>query len=609
MNIFGKTWLGAFAAASAFWAVPQSVAEESSKEDWRPFAASYQQMQFMADLKPVPWEKISAAFNEDLPATPEHKSGLEHLHEMLGKNAPQLILEIEGAIANKDKQALYESLSKALVLSIDTQLNSLGKGEAEQIQTARQLYRAVEEFVVFSDAQTALKLSTLWDALGTKKGKGAKEDILAYLHSNYAPQAFASRAFNTPIPESSLSTFNAKMLPIWIPAGSNLEDQNPLPLLTLNFEEKGIDEADVPLIAYGDMLFDSPMIFGEVAQELGVSCSTCHNRSDVNRDFFIPGVSARPGGADVDGGFFNGHFNDFRDDAVDTPSLRGIRFTAPYGRNGRTASLREFTRDVIVLEFGGQEPSQFVLDALVAYQNEFDFLPNSKINRFGQLVDRNDASAVRGEELFNKAFAQMGGKSCSSCHVPSTNFTDNRIYDIGSETGGYEGSRGEQFETPTLINVAFTAPYFHDGSLPTLASVVEWFDKEYALGLDRQQKADLSAYITAIGSADEPYEVFEGKNTPFALAFAELTTFASTLELLIPTQDTFHANLMLDTVIGDLREEAIELTNKPMAPHVDALVKSLEAVQDSVHASNWQAAAAHFEDFKTIKKAHAAEMY
>ncbi len=52
---------------------------------------------------------------------------------------------------------------------------------------------------------------------------------------------------------------------------------------------------------------------------------------------------------------------------VDTPSLRGVRLTAPYGRDGRIATLREFARHVIVNEFAGDEPAPRVLDALVAY--------------------------------------------------------------------------------------------------------------------------------------------------------------------------------------------------------------------------------------------------
>ena len=52
-------------------------------------------------------------------------------------------------------------------------------------------------------------------------------------------------------------------------------------------EERGFEETDLPLAAYGDMLFDSPAIFGEPARSMGIACSTCHNRSDINTQRII----------------------------------------------------------------------------------------------------------------------------------------------------------------------------------------------------------------------------------------------------------------------------------------------------------------------------------
>ena len=51
-----------------------------------------------------------------------------------------------------------------------------------------------------------------------------------------------------------------RSLPPWLPPGSDLNDQDPLPRLVLNIEEQGIDERDrVSWSPYGDMLFDSPL--------------------------------------------------------------------------------------------------------------------------------------------------------------------------------------------------------------------------------------------------------------------------------------------------------------------------------------------------------------
>ena len=141
----------------------------------------------------------------------------------------------------------------------------------------------------------------------------ARHEISDYLIANYETGEVTPRSWYAPTPALALRTLGSDFRPQpALPPGSNLNDQAPLPRLVLNFEERGIDEKDLFLVAYGDMLFDSPQIFGSPARELGISCSVCHNRGDINRAFFIPGISSRPGGADVDGHFFNPRFNDRR---------------------------------------------------------------------------------------------------------------------------------------------------------------------------------------------------------------------------------------------------------------------------------------------------------
>jgi cytochrome c peroxidase len=64
------------------------------------------------------------------------------------------------------------------------------------------------------------------------------------------------------------------------------------------------------------------------------------------------------------------------------------------------------------------------------------------------------------------------------------------------------------FKTPTIRNVALSAPYMHDGSQKTLAEVVEWYakgghpnpslsDKIKKLDLTEQDKKDLVAFMKA----------------------------------------------------------------------------------------------------------------
>ena len=78
------------------------------------------------------------------------------------------------------------------------------------------------------------------------------------------------------------------------------------------------------------------------------------------------------------------------------------------------------------------------------------------------------------------------------------------------DLGRYEVTKVEKdkgaFKTPTLRNVALSAPYMHDGSQETLEEVVEWYnkgghknpwlsDKMKPLNLTDQEKADVVAFM------------------------------------------------------------------------------------------------------------------
>ena len=201
-----------------------------------------------------------------------------------------------------------------------------------------------------------------------------------------------------------------------------------------------------------------------------MSCQACHINGTTNPELFITGLSERPGGLDVTSGLFNpaaedGHFN-----PRDIPSLRGVRLTAPYGRDGRFATLADFVRHVIVTEFAGAEPAPPVVDALVAHLERLEFLPVPAVAPDGGLVETAPAAARRGEALFFRPFATRPDLSCAVCHIPAAHFTDRQQHDVG--TGGI-------FDTPSLRNLTETPPYLHDGRAATLAEVMRPFRGDF----------------------------------------------------------------------------------------------------------------------------------
>ncbi|QFS85094.1 cytochrome c peroxidase [Roseivivax sp. THAF197b] len=594
------------------------VAATPAKEaPWLPEAAAYRLTLFLGNLEPLPWDDIETAWTEPYRGSEFSVGALAWL-DRKSDIEPDGLLD---AIMREDLQAVFAEATRLVALRIEENLDRALAAEESAtaqlaVQTARELYRAFEDGIAAADPEAARRIGLAWLELNSSTGsagvlgagatsadrdtmEAARAVISGYLAENYLLDSFAPRRTLSALPETAVLSGKAIEVPPSLPPGSDIFDQDPLPLLVLNFEEQGIDETDLPLVAYGDMLFDSAQLFGSPAQDLGIACSTCHNRSDVNQRLFIPGASHQPGAIDVDGAFFNPIFNDRRDDPLDIPSLRGLRFTGPYGRDGRFASLRDFTRNVVVNEFGGKEPTPFMLDALVAYMLEFDFLPNSMLTTDGRLTDTTQEAARRGEEIFNTPFAGLGDRSCASCHVPDANFLDRQAHDIGSVAPGYEGARAGALDTPTLLGTAYTAPYFHDGSLPTLAAVVDWFDETKSLGLTEEDRADLTAYLETVGAADEPYEAFDTENTAFRLAFAELTTFASTIDTLLPRRDAEHILLLTDTVAADLSADASTMSNLPARPEVYALAERLAAVGAAVRADDWKAAEASWTAFKS----------
>jgi hypothetical protein len=294
------------------------------------------------------------------------------------------------------------------------------------------------------------------------------------------------------------------------------------------------------LISLGDLAFNSRGILGGPARQANISCGTCHVNGAGNAKFFMPKMSTRPGNFDTTGPLFNPKANNFVLDPVRIPSLRGARYLFPYGQDGRMASLRDFVRNVVVNEFAGLEPLPEILDALVAYIQDIDFLPNQSLGPTGHLIGKVSESERRGEALFSRPFPHDPDLSCAGCHIPSAAFVDHQQHDVGS---------GGLFKTPTLRNADFNAPYFHDGRFDGFDQVVAHFDRVFDLGLSAQDQKDLVAYLTVVGDGAQPYER-EGASA----RLKEITDFNNVLVTAIPAQDKQTVSLAIDTIGYELRE-------------------------------------------------------
>ncbi|MHA1566681.1 MAG: cytochrome-c peroxidase, partial [Alphaproteobacteria bacterium] len=93
----------------------------------------------------------------------------------------------------------------------------------------------------------------------------------------------------------------------------------------------------------------------------------------------------------------------------------------------------------------------------------------------------NAAQAELGKRLFfDKRLSGDAALSCASCHVPEKGFADGL-----SLSAAYPGSKGFR-NTPTLINSARKAAWFHDGRLGTNLNDVtrEMITETYLMNMD-----------------------------------------------------------------------------------------------------------------------------
>ncbi|HSS66560.1 MAG TPA: cytochrome c peroxidase [Gammaproteobacteria bacterium] len=168
--------------------------------------------------------------------------------------------------------------------------------------------------------------------------------------------------------------------------------------------------------------------------------------------------------------------------------------------------------------FDGKGPSMETIGAAIASYERSLLSADSPFDRwrFAGREDALDDDARRGFRLFN------GKAGCAACHSLQSEyalFTDDRLHNTGigyrasmhaepttqnlqlapgvelkveraafaaaaerppSELGRYEVTKDPEdrwkYKTPSLRNVALTAPYMHDGSLATLREVVDFYN-------------------------------------------------------------------------------------------------------------------------------------
>lgn len=280
-------------------------------------------------------------------------------------------------------------------------------------------------------------------------------------------------------------------------------------------------------IALGKQLYFD----GRLSADNQVSCASCHDpaKGFSNGERFATGVGGKKGGRSaptvINTAYGSLQFWDGRAKSLEDQALGPIQ--NPIEMN--------MTLDAVIQKLNGIDgyKTQFkkvfgtdgatadgIAKAIAAYERTV-ISGNAPFDRF-KAGDQSALSeaAQRGQKLF------FGKAHCSACHA-GPNFTDNSFHNIGvgmnqkdfdkgrAEISKLSGDTGA-FKTPTLREIARTAPYFHDGSAQTLADVIdhyakggipnEWLDEEiFSIKIAPDEKADLVKFLVeGLSSSDYP---------------------------------------------------------------------------------------------------------
>lgn len=253
-----------------------------------------------------------------------------------------------------------------------------------------------------------------------------------------------------------------------------------------------------------------------------VSCASCHQPDKYFTDGLTRArglnnqVLSRNTPSLLNAAFFSRFFHDGRTSSVSQLSAQVMLHPQEFGaRPGHLANYintdaryNQMFRDArIPASFNGAAVAigQYVLTKTAA---------NSRRDRALAGLDTFTALEKQGLNLFN------GKARCAECHSGSA-FTDNLFHNLGfpatTDAGRFLQTglpqHRFQFKTPSLRNVAETAPYFHNGSVATLEAVVALYNQGQnlnrgsqddivrPLGLSAGEELALVAYLRTLSSA------------------------------------------------------------------------------------------------------------
>ena len=315
------------------------------------------------------------------------------------------------------------------------------------------------------------------------------------------------------------------------------EDELPLglaPLSPNHYPPEG------PEVGLGEKLFFDK----NLSRDGTVSCATCHipeeafaQRGAVTSKGIDGQLGRRNSPSLLNVTFARKLFLDGRSDSLEDQAWQPILASDEMGNKtekevlDRLAKSKHYTQE-FKKSFGIDRPDKAsVAKALASYQRTL-VSGNSPFDQWNWAGEEDAISpqAIRGFDLF------AGQALCWQCHSlggdDGVTLTDQQFHNTGvgwlgeqrrkkggsevkEDFGRFETTKNErdrwQYKTPSLRNVALTAPYMHDGSIATLKEVVEFYNlgggdgATQPLYLEEAEIGAIVAFLEAL-TGDQSFE-------------------------------------------------------------------------------------------------------
>ena len=284
-------------------------------------------------------------------------------------------------------------------------------------------------------------------------------------------------------------------------------------------------------IALGRKLFYDPILSGNGTQ----ACASCHapttSFSDVTP--FSTGIDGIQGNRNAmplfnmawnwnQKFFWDGRANSLENQALG-PVVNPIEMHNTWVNAMASLQADAMYPSMFEAAFGTTTiDSDLVVKAIAQFERTL-ISANSRFDQYlmGQLALT--PSELNGFSLFMNG--NPGGGDCFHCHGSAANplWTDNDFHNNGLDATFTDNGRGAitgnpadngKFKTPSLRNLAFTAPYMHDGRFATLDEVIDHYSSGVVLSstidplmqyasqggtqMSPSDKADLKAFLLSL---------------------------------------------------------------------------------------------------------------